>query len=240
MGFDKDTLKQNFTTDFNSLCENNLRNDLSAAGFSSSDIDDIFSNNTITQISSSDLTNADNSLDFSESSLQTVINNNEIQKYNVQKDQESKKAQVSDVQSAKEVVVTWPEPKFSGAVFTSPIDQQDANYTVNEDYPETYGFIDKVKNWFKINQKKKYAEFVHSSGSALKIDQFGNVTIHIKGNLKFIIEGDLSESIHGNEDHIVDKNSHTFVSFMKDTLSGTETRVAIGKMILRGLPILEN
>jgi len=95
------------------------------------------------------------------------------------------------------------EPVFVEPNVTTPVDIQDADYSIVEDQPHTYGAIDRVLNWWKVNQKKKHAEFVHSSGTLLKIDQFGNITVHTVGNAKIIFEGDVSESISGNKDYII-------------------------------------
>ena len=63
-----------------------------------------------------------------------------------------------------------------------------------EDYPNSYGFVDSVKNWFRINKVKKSAEFVHSSGSKFKIDSNGNATLHITGNFKIVVDKDITQS----------------------------------------------
>ena len=109
--------------------------------------------------------------------------------------------------NSKEEVITFKEPIVSGKV-TNPKNLDDAHYTLKEDYPDSYGFIDKAKNWFKINTRKNKAEFVHSSGTLIKIDKEGNVTIHIKGNLKQIIDGDYTLQIKGNMDFIVNKEMY--------------------------------
>ena len=101
-----------------------------------------------------------------------------------------------------------PEPVFSEPKATAPINIQDADYTIKEDYPHTYGFIDSVKNWLKINKKKNHAEIVHNSGTHIKIDEKGNVTMHIVGSFKQIIEKDYSLEVKGNFDHIVGKDEY--------------------------------
>jgi len=95
------------------------------------------------------------------------------------------------------------EPIFVEPNVTSPVDIQDADYSIVEDQPETYGAIDRVLNWWKINKKRKHAEFVHSSGTLLKVDKSGNITVHAVGNSKVVFEGDVSESISGSKDYII-------------------------------------
>lgn len=81
----------------------------------------------------------------------------------------------------------------------------------SEDYPNTYGAIDEAKNWYKINKTSKYTEFVHNSGCSLKIDKSGNASIHITGNLKFIVDKDFLMNSIGNLD-IHSKASCSLVS----------------------------
>jgi len=95
------------------------------------------------------------------------------------------------------------EPIFVEPNVTSPVDIQDADYSIVEDQPETYGAIDRVLNWWKINKKRKHAEFVHSSGTLLKINKTGDLTVDAIGSAKIVFEGDVSESIAGNKDFIL-------------------------------------
>ncbi|BES79819.1 hypothetical protein [Yersinia phage vB_Yru_GN1] len=81
-----------------------------------------------------------------------------------------------------------------------------ADYSTQDDYPESYGFIDKVKNWLKINQKTKTAEIVHPSLTRIKVDGEGNALIYITGNAKFIVDGDRTDYVKGNYDLIVGGN----------------------------------
>lgn len=99
-----------------------------------------------------------------------------------------------------EVSVSIVEPELSESKFTAPVDIQDADYTVIEDYPATYGYIDIIKNWLKINQDTHHVEMVHASKTQIKIDKEGNVLLYITGNLKQIIEGDYSLEVKGNHD----------------------------------------
>ncbi len=107
--------------------------------------------------------------------------------------------------------ISFPEPVFSEPKFTSPVNIQDASYSIDEDYPNSYGAIDEAKNWYKINKSKQHVELVHSSGTSYKIDKDGNVTEEIKGNHKRIVHGDYSEEIKGNYDQIIKKSSYMHV-----------------------------
>lgn len=92
----------------------------------------------------------------------------------------------------------------------------------SEDYPESYGWIDKIGNWFKTNKTKKTIEFVHSSGSKFKIDQEGNAMIHITGNLKMFVEGDYHTEVT-NGGHIYTGARYTRVSSTEETQVGAQT-----------------
>lgn len=121
------------------------------------------------------------------------------------------KMDAHEVFNAKSTI-TYLEPKFSGPKFTSPVDIQDASYSTDEDYPNSYGEIDEAKNWYKINKSKLHVELVHASGTSIKIDRDGNVTEHIVGSLKRVIEGDLSEEVKGNCDRLVKGGNYLHVS----------------------------
>lgn len=58
-----------------------------------------------------------------------------------------------------------------------------------EDYPNTYGWIDRTLNWIRVNMIQKFTEMVHSSSSKFKIDKNGNVTLHVTGDFKLVVDG---------------------------------------------------
>lgn len=86
-----------------------------------------------------------------------------------------------------------PESVGSNAPTMTP-----ADYSTEDSYPESYGFIDKIKNWFKINQKTKTAELVHPSLTRIKVDGNGDTLLYISGNLKLIVDGDRTDYVKGN------------------------------------------
>jgi len=101
---------------------------------------------------------------------------------------------------------------------SSPKSQKPANYSIIEDYPESYGFIDSVKNFFKINKKTKDTIFHHSSGSIIRLDKDGNVTIEAKGNVKQVIDKDYFLQVRGNMEVQVDGN---YTETIKGNYTGT-------------------
>lgn len=89
------------------------------------------------------------------------------------------------------VALKVPEmPKLSSRFASVPSFQAGSN-AVAEDYPTSYGAIDDGKNWFKVNTTTGSAEMVHSSGSSIKIDKAGNVSLHITGGLKLVVDKDV-------------------------------------------------
>lgn len=72
--------------------------------------------------------------------------------------------------------------------FTSVNDFPIAENNFSDDYPNTEGSIDEAHNWFKINKTSGYTEFVHNSGCSLKLDKSGNCSVHITGNLKWVVD----------------------------------------------------
>ena len=116
--------------------------------------------------------------------------------------EEKELAEGYSTQDAKQSF-TRAEPIFIEPVLTNPTDIQDADYSIVEDQPETYGAVDRVLNWWKINKKRKHAEFVHASGTLLKINEAGDLTVHAIGSAKIVFESDVSESISGNKDFII-------------------------------------
>lgn len=112
------------------------------------------------------------------------------------------------------------EPIFADTKFTSPVNIQDADYTLSEDYPNSYGMIDEKKNWIKVNKVTGHVEVVHNSGTLIKIDGDGNVTMHIVGSFKRIVEGDFSDEIRGNYDLSVKGSRYKHIGKDEETIIG--------------------
>ncbi len=58
-----------------------------------------------------------------------------------------------------------------------------------ENYPQTYGWVDSILNFFKVNKTKKEIIFQHSSGTNIKIIENGNIkATHANGSYVEITE----------------------------------------------------
>ena len=66
-----------------------------------------------------------------------------------------------------------------------------------EDYPETYGWIDKVIEWLRVNKKSPFVEFFRKDMSWLKLDKDGTLHINLPSNLVITIGGYLDVEVGG-------------------------------------------
>lgn len=64
----------------------------------------------------------------------------------------------------------WPNVNTSSPAF-------------EEDYPETYGFVDSTPQWFRINKKGLFAEYFNSLDNLIHIDKEGNLWINLPKSL---------------------------------------------------------
>lgn len=119
------------------------------------------------------------------------------------------------------------EPAFSESYFSNPVEQ---TYSIDmeEDYPNSYGWIDSIFNFFKINKIKKTFQARHSSDTKMKVDEDGNTSVHIKGNLKFIVDGDVSWDIKGETDIIHHKNLYTHIKKDEERKIGQNLDTQVG------------
>jgi len=133
------------------------------------------------------------------------------------------------VQDAAKGIRT-PEMPVISSTFSNVPDQPIGSSSLNEDYPNTEGSIDEAKNWFKINKKSGYVEFVHNSGSYLKIDKAGNGSIYFSGGLKLMVAKDFLINALGNLDlHTLGNLSNQGITIQTDatTLNITSTNTNI-------------
>lgn len=143
--------------------------------------------------------------------------------YTKKKKVESKVATVHDNQdSAKSMSFSEPQPITKGV--SSVVDNKPVDYSTNINYSESYGKVDKSNNWYRVNEQTGEVEFVHNSGSFLKLDKAGNATIHIAGSLKFIVDQD--SIIQSNNMSLIAKAKGMFKS-MADLFVVSQTKTSV-------------
>ncbi len=57
----------------------------------------------------------------------------------------------------------------------------------DEDYPETWGWIDSTPQWFRVNKKEMYTEYYNSLESFIRFDKEGNLFINVPKSVVFQI-----------------------------------------------------
>jgi len=214
---DATTIANDFASNINSTFSSNLASCLSANGFSSGDIASISSLysdilgspeiSSITAICSDHLTGLGNDLDNLAKGLQGSISASHA-KDNKPGGQDNYIAQ--DASYGK----IFPEKVTVHSKVTNVPDFPAANSELTSEYPHTYGKIDTAHNWYKVNRTTGYVEFVHNSGSSIKITKTGDVSIRITGSLKFIVDSDYLLNILGNHDHVT--KGHEYKASLSD------------------------
>lgn len=133
-----------------------------------------------------------------------VSKTNQELKANEYQQQSAQDRQVSEkrVEQGSEVSGKFAEPpKVDNAVnYSNVVDLPDADNSLATDFPNTFGMIDDSGNFYSINRKTKFVQIVHSSGTCIKIDRNGDVTMHTKGTLKHIVDGDMLLQVGGGLD----------------------------------------
>lgn len=114
--------------------------------------------------------------------------------------------------------IKYTEQIVGETKYTKPVNLHNVDYTTNINYPDRYGHIDTIKNWYVVDKKEKYIEAVNSSGSLFHIDKDGNVSIHITGSLKFIVDKDITLECRGSMDKIVKGSEYKHISGNKSLL----------------------
>lgn len=97
------------------------------------------------------------------------------------------------------VVVIFPEKDIYSSFYLGELMYQDHQLEeLLQDYPETYGFIDKIKNKYWINMKKKTVDVHHHTGTHLHIDKQGTITLDGVKDLNINIKGNTNVTVKGN------------------------------------------
>lgn len=144
----------------------------------------------------------DNEMEKLKKALQDAINNLEKTQENFAKKELTAQAKYkqsvqaqqvasSSITQDAEVSQTFPEPTAETDV-SSPTDLPDADNALSEDYPNSVGSTLENGDFYKINRTTGMVQFVHHSGTCVKIDNNGNVTIHATGSAKIIADKDMA------------------------------------------------
>ena len=142
----------------------------------------------------------------------------------------SKASKSPDVQDAPRPIVK-PEPKVIGASVTSVKDLDDASSDPSDSYPNTVLNVFADGGFLKVDTTSGAYEIVHPSGTSYKIDKTGNVTHHVLGSYKLVVEKDFAIDVRGNHDLIVSGNTAfslrgTFKSIVTGAIELTSSAIA--------------
>jgi hypothetical protein len=96
----------------------------------------------------------------------------------------------------------------------------------DDNYPNTYGAIDSVKNYWRINKSKKFIEAKSSGGTKIKIENNGNVTIDNPKNISVNNGGDLTFDVRGNS-KIKSGGTTTIESSKEISISSLAAKISI-------------
>lgn len=104
------------------------------------------------------------------------------------------------VEQDAETSQKYIEPEAQETKFSSPTNIPDADSSLAENYPNTIGWVTETSDFIKLNKETGTIQIVHHSGTQIKVDNTGNVTIHTVGNLKQVVEGDMLLQVAGGLD----------------------------------------
>lgn len=103
--------------------------------------------------------------------------------------------------------IVFNDPPTNHTKYTTPKPMKPVSSSFGDNYSKSTGHISPGNNWTRQDNQEKTIEKAHgNSGSFFKIDNEGNVTIHIAGNLRVLIDGDTTISILKNLDIGTDKS----------------------------------
>lgn len=104
--------------------------------------------------------------------------------------------------------LSYHDRSIPGTKLTEPTIQKDYTSDFKTNYPNSAGTFDFMKNWFRLDKLKRTFEIVATAFNAcsFKIDSKGNISLHITGKLKVIIDNDVSVEMQKNCETIVRKD----------------------------------
>lgn len=110
-------------------------------------------------------------------------------------------------------VIPVTEPIIPNPKVTSPHDQKDYSSDYRLNYPNSSGFFDSIKNYFRLDKMKRTFELVATAFNSckFKVDKDGNITLHITGKLKVVVEKDVTYHCKANTECITERDQRTYV-----------------------------
>lgn len=75
----------------------------------------------------------------------------------------------------------------------------DATDSMAIDYPDSYGETDDAGNFYRVNKKNGDFQWVHSSGTSIKLNKKGDVSVNIKGSLQLLVNGNRVVNVNGTD-----------------------------------------
>lgn len=118
--------------------------------------------------------------------------------------------------------ITPTDPSIPNLKITEPKMQTDYTSDFRENYPNSAGFLDSLKNWFRLDKLKRTFEVVGYAFNSckFKIDKDGNITLHITGKLKVVVDSSTSFHCKQAVETIVEGDQRTYV--MKERINLTD------------------
>jgi len=76
--------------------------------------------------------------------------------------------------------------------------------TFDENYPNSFGWVDSTGTYQRVNKTQQYVEFFHVSGAKIRIYDDGKIEIYTPGKIDFVNSDDIDVETAGNVDIQVD------------------------------------
>lgn len=98
----------------------------------------------------------------------------------------------------------------------------------NEDYPNSYGFKDSIGNWLKINKTQQYIELMHCSGSFIKIQKDGTITLNSTKDIVLTAANDINATAGGKVNIKSSSSTSIDAGSTASVKSGSKTTIQSG------------
>jgi len=135
------------------------------------------------------------------------------------------------------VLIVFPSNDIYTSFYFGELLFEDYDFPeVKGDYPETYGFQNKIGDKWYINMKQETMDFFHHSGTKLNIEKDGtinitgvkDINININGNSNINVKGNSDISVGGNSVINVKGNNSSKINGDLDISVGGNTTISSG------------